>query len=348
MRRLHFAVPGDLATPTGGYAYDCRLMAGLRRLGWEVAHVALPGAYPCPDAMARAAARRAFEAVSSGGCVLVDGLAGGALPEVLAEAAGRLRVVALVHHPLADESGLSPATAAHLAASERAALASARAVICTGACTAERLVAAFGVDPCRITVAPPGTDPAPRPAPRRGLQPCILSVGSLIPRKRHDVLIAALARIADADWTARIVGATELDPGTATALRRQVEVAGLGGRVTFAGAVADARAEYDAADLFALASVYEGYGMAFAEALRHGLPVVAARSGAVVDLMPEAAGALVAPDDAAALGAALARLLGDSDLRDRAAAAAWRAGQSLPSWDDTATTVAAALRTVMR
>jgi len=345
-RILHFAIPGDLDSPTGGYAYDRALIRHLHALGWELRHLELPGGFPFPDAGALAAADAMLDALPEGALVLADGLAFGVMDAIAQRHAARLRLVALVHHPLADETGLAPDRAARMMRSERAALACARAVICTSPVTARRLANGFGVAPARISVAVPGTVPGVR-ARGSGEVPLILSVGSLIPRKGHDVLIAALAGIQHLPWNARIVGGAH-DPDTGPALAAQIGASGLEGRVVLTGAVADMEVEYLAADIFALATRHEGYGMAFAEALSHGLPVIGTRVGAVPDVVPAAAGRLVAPDDPTALRRALADLVSDRALRRAVAAQAWSAGQGLPGWKDTAAIVARTLDRVAK
>ncbi|MBH0237898.1 glycosyltransferase family 4 protein [Methylobrevis sp. L22] len=334
-----FAIPGDLEAPTGGTGYDRRLIAEWRRAGIRVRHLALGAAFPHPAAADAADAARQLAGLGDGTVVLIDGLAFGALPDLARREAGRLRLVALVHHPLALETGLEPETARRLAAAERAALEAAVAVVTTSPDTGRRLVADYGVAPDRLTVAVPGTDPAEFAA-ASGDPPRLLSLGSLIPRKGHDVLIDALAAVADLPWTCRCVGDDRRDPDWVAGLRRRVAEHGLEARITFGGAAADVGPAFAAADLFVLASWYEGYGMAFCEAVAHGLPVVGCAGGAVAEAVPAGAGRLVAPGDAAAFAAALRPLLADADVRRAARDATRAAAADLPRWPETAAIVA--------
>jgi glycosyltransferase involved in cell wall biosynthesis len=344
---LSFAVPGDLATLTGGYVYDRRLAAELTRAGWSIDVLAWAPSFPHPSAADQDSAAASLAALSDGSLVLIDGLAFGVLPDQAEAEARRLRLLALVHHPLALEPELSPAERARLKQSEQRALAAALGVIATSETTAEMLIQDYGVAPDRLAVAKPGTDPAPfaRGSSPGARGPHILSVGTLTPRKGHDLLIEALARISDLSWTCSIVGSLTRSPETTSALRASIAANRLGERIRLLGETADLGALYDGADLFALASRHEGYGMVFAEALQRGLPVIGTTAGAIPEVVPPAAGLLVPPNDARSLADALRQVVADAGTRRRLAAGARVAAGTLPRWRETAAKVSGLLRT---
>ena len=347
-RAFVFAVPGDLATPTGGYAYDRRIIAELVPLGWHAEILDLGHEFPCPGPARRAAARAALASVPNGRAIVIDGLALGALPEVAAALASSHKLIALVHHPLALETGLAPPTRDALKRSERAALAAARHIIVTGGITARVLVSDYAVPADRISVALPGVDPVPAAPGGNSTLPALLAVGALVPRKGYDVLLSTLVQIADLPWRLTIAGARDRSPATAAELAALIAAHGLEERVVLAGAVSDARlAElYAEADVFVLASRFEGYGMAYAEAIAHGVPVIGTTAGAIPETVAADAGILVAPDDSEALATALRRVIQDHDERRRLAAGARAAAGRLPRWPQAAEIFARVLEAV--
>lgn len=345
MRRIVFAVPGDIEARTGGYGYDRRVLAEFARCGVEAVHLALPGAFPHPSRADEAAARDIFDrALAPDDVALVDGLAFGALSEATV-AAMRAPAVALCHHPLCLEAGLSPARAAALRESERHALALAAHAIATSAHTGETLVRDFGLPRSKLTIAPPGTDPAER-AQGSGGAPALLAVGAIIPRKGFDLLVEALSGLTDLDWRADIVGGMRHSPQTAAALARLIDEKGLGARIALLGELSGAALEaaYRGADVFVSSSLYEGYGMALAEALARGLPIVATRGGAAGETLADAAALKIPPGDTGALREALRAVIADSAMRAQLSEAAWRAGQALPRWEETARAIASVAR----
>jgi glycosyltransferase involved in cell wall biosynthesis len=349
VNRIAFAVPGDLETPTGGYRYDRRLIAELRALGWHVDVLLLGDGFPRPSVEQRAIALSRLEARPEDMPVVVDGLALGALPEEAEKIARRAPLVALVHHPLALETGLSPADVDKLFESERAALAAAHSVIVTSPYTSERLSEDYDVPPESITVAPPGTD---RGAPAKGSTDGtvrLLSVGAVVPRKGFDVLIAALAPIADLPWRLTIAGDLTRDEATATKLQVDILEHKLADRIDLLGALPQDRlgSLYSASDIFVLASHFEGYGMAYAEAMAHGLPIIGTTGGATMDTVPANAGVLVDPGNAKALTRALRMLIENENERRWLASGALAAAADLPTWKDTARIVAAALEEIV-
>lgn len=331
---IYFAIPGDINTLTGGYGYDRRLIAELHAAGHKVVHLCLSPKFPQPDAQALTEAAALFAALPDNSLIIVDGLAYGVMESIVRQHQERLIIVALCHHPLMLEAGLSPAQAEKLFNSERFALHAAKAVIVTSNTTGRLLTEKFSVASDKITVAPPGTD---RQIFTRSQthSPRLLTLATLTRRKAHDVLIDALMKNQQLEWSARFVGGMNFDPEWVALLKNKVADYGLGHRITFVGETSDSISEFCAADIFVLPSLFEGYGMAFAEALSFGLPIVATRTGAVPDLVPESAGILVPPADVDALAQALHRVLTDAPLRRQLKAGAEAAAQKLPSWKDT-------------
>lgn len=348
MIRVAFLIPGDVDSPTGGYRYGREMLARLPGCGIAVEHARLPGSWPAPDAAARRATAALLAGRPEGEILLVDGLAYGAFgPEEIAAARGP--IVALVHHPLAYETGLPQERVEALLASEREALGRAVAVVASSPETGRLLVERFGVSPEHLTIAVPGVEEAPPAsgspagAPRH-----LVTLGAVSPRKGYDVLIEALARLSDRPWRATIAGSTAFAPDLAALLRARISGAGLAERIAMPGALSEdgiARL-FDGADLFVFPSLYEGYGMVVTEALACGLPVLATHGvPAARDFAPPAVRA-VPPGDAAALADALGALLDRPGRLDEARCAALDLRTALPRWTDTAAALAGALKRI--
>jgi glycosyltransferase involved in cell wall biosynthesis len=343
---LAFAVPGDLATPTGGYRYDQRIIRELRELGWRVDVADIGCDFPFPSAAQRATALATLSAVPAGHPIVVDGLAFGALPE--AGALHHTSLIALVHQPLALDPGLDPTQADIFRETERAALAAAARVIVTSEATARMVMADYDVPSQRVSVVRPGNDPvSPASLSNDGVVR-LLSVGSVVPVKGYDLLIRALATLADMPWRLTIAGDRTRNPAAAAQLDAEIAACDLGDRIAVLGAVPPERIDnlFLASDVFVLASRFEGYGMALAEAIAHGVPIVSTMTGAIPQTVPAGTGLLVPPDDVAALAQALRRLVGAPAERRRLTANARAAAARLPTWKDSARLFAGAVEMV--
>jgi glycosyltransferase involved in cell wall biosynthesis len=153
----------------------------------------------------------------------------------------------------------------------------------------------------------------------------VLCIGRLGDHKNQrmliDVFAAARPRLTR---PARLV-LVGRDEGGEPAIRRQIHGLGLEGAVQITGEVSDAevRAWYHRADLFALFSRYEAFGLVFFEAMTAGVPVLTHRVGANVELLREGA-EQVAENDVPAATGALVRLLNDDAARERLGQAARR------------------------
>jgi glycosyltransferase involved in cell wall biosynthesis len=344
-KRVTWAIPGDIETVSGGYAYDRRIIAELQAHGWEVELVSLGDGFPRPTAVQKESAEALLIATANDRPIVLDGLAFGALPEIAAELHRTRPVVALVHHPLSLETGLMPDVAEQLFSSERAALVSTRKVIVTSEWTAAVLVDQFDVPAERLSVVLPGIDRPKAAIRRRDGALRLLSVGTIVPRKGFDILVEAVAQLMDLPWQLTIAGDRSRDVAEAARLDRVISRYNLNARVEVLGKVSPdhLQALYRDADLFVSATHFEGYGMAFAEAMVSGLPIVGTTGGAIPQTVPSSAGRLVPPGNAAALSDALRELIKDDGHRKRLAVGALEEAAKLPSWSVSGTKFSALL-----
>jgi len=344
MTEVHVVLPNDIddpATPSGGNGYDRRLCRGLAAAGWSVHEHPVRGAWPRPGGLERAGLARVLAGLPDGAVVLFDGLVASAVPEVLRPQAARLRLVVLVHMPLANPT-------------ERDALASAAAIVTPSTWSRGRLLDLYPLAPDRIHIAPPGVDLAPV-ALGSAAGSALLCVGAVTPHKGHDVLVEALASVPDLPWTCVCAGALDResagresagrDTGFVDLLRQRVEK--LEGRIHFVGPCTggDLAARYAAADLLVHPSRGETYGMVVTEALARGTPVLGTAVGGLPEALGRAPdgsrpGILVPPGDPAALAGALRRWFRDPELRRRLRSSARGRRTTLTGWETTAATVA--------
>jgi hypothetical protein len=341
MLLLHAILPtgvDDPARPSGGNVYDRRALDGLRAVGWTVVEHEVGGDWPHPDLADLARLSLLLDGLPDGAILLVDGLVASAAASILPAASTRLAVVVLLHMPLGP------------GAAEETVLASAAAVVTTSEWARSQVRSWYGLR--HVYAVRPGADAAPHAAGSE-TGTALLCVATVHPGKGHDLLLEALARLGDRPWTLVCAGSLDVDPDHVTTVQAQVYARRWERRVTFAGPLVGAALEaaYDGADVVVLPSRGESFGMVVTEALAHGLPVVATRTGGVPEALGRARGGtlpglLVAADDPAALADGLARWLDERPLRERLRRAAALRRPTLPGWDRTTADLADVLSRV--
>ncbi|HEX7835731.1 MAG TPA: glycosyltransferase family 4 protein [Pseudolysinimonas sp.] len=319
-----FVVPEGIDDPervSGGNVYDRHIRDGLRRRGWEIR---------MSEAADAAGVATALAAVERGGLALVDGLVAGWAPEQVEAASRRSRVVVLAHMVAAAFPDASP----ELVDAERRALRHADRVIATSDWAAAELRRRELVPGDRIRVVPPGSRDSLADVDPDD-EGDLLCVGVVAPHKGQDLLLDALDRLREHDWTCTMAGSHSVAPEFSA---RAVSAAErLGGRVRMPGVLDEAAVDilYRRAGVLVAPSRAESFGMAIADARRAGLPVIATSVGGIPDTVAGGGAILVPDDDPVALAEALRGWMTDPQLRSRLRAEAARARPRAPRWHDT-------------
>jgi glycosyltransferase involved in cell wall biosynthesis len=347
--RVHVIVPEGFdnpGQPTGGNIYDRRVCAGLAEAGWEVLVATVAAPWPARGSAARVDLARVVSAIPDGETVLIDGLIASPAAAQLLPHTGRIQMTVLLHMPLATAVDTHHDAGAER--SERSVLRAAAGVVVTSEWTRRQVLTRYQVPARRVHVAWPGADRVAAPA--RPVRGHLICVGVLSRHKGQDLLVEALARLADRDWRCVLAGSLDRDPDFVQHLKTRITRLGYDHRVQLSGVLTGAALSdaYTTADLLVAPSRSETYGMTVTEALAHGLPVIAAAVGGLPEAFGSTAdgtgpGQLVPPDDPSALAAALRDWLGDEAHRHRLRAAVRQRQLTLHGWEQTTKEVADAL-----
>jgi glycosyltransferase involved in cell wall biosynthesis len=247
-----------------------------------------------------------------------------------------LDVPIVAHHHHLDPSPLNR----HL---ERRVLNAVDRVVVGSEFARRQLAEELGARTDHVAVVPYGVDArfAPRSAPpdlraryELGAGPVALFFGGLKARKNLPLLLGAWARVASRQPDARLLiagGGTLLE-----SLRARADADGLRGSVRFTGYVAEAEkaAHFNLGDLFVFPSAMEGFGLAVAEAMASGLPVIASDRGSIPELIVEGEGGFLCdPADLDVFVDRLQHLLGDAPLRAKLGAANAERVERAFRWD---------------
>jgi len=340
----------DWTLPSGGNHYDRRVIDELPGTGWDVREHLVPGSWPKPTLFDRIWFDRILAGLPDDAVVLIDGLIAAAAPSVV-DAARRLRIAVLLHMPFAEAA--APEATAEVASVEGAVLNACAAVVTTSDWTRDWVITHHGVPSDLVRTATPGVDPGPLASSGASPGGELLCVGPVVPAKGQDVLVTALGQLRELSWTCQFVGACDNDPGFVTSLFEAAQRMGIEDRLTFTGALSQRRLAMlrSESDLVISASRHEAYGMALAEALAVGIPVIATDAGGQSEAVGQASdgtrpGLLVPDGDVDAVADALRRWLTDPDLRQRWRESAALRRRDLAGWSETARAVAAALDSV--
>ena len=163
----------------------------------------------------------------------------------------------------------------------------------------------------------------------------LLFAGSCVEQKGVEDLIEALVLVRDLPLVLDLAGRRDSEPRFNRRLMRLIDELDLSQRVTFHGLVdPPALAQlYASADIFVFPSRYEGYGIVLAEAMRAGLPIIAANFGPVAEIVADNENALIVPArDSKALAGAIRKLAEDRGMRERFACRSRDLAEHLPSW----------------
>lgn len=371
--RVGLLIYGSLATLSGGYLYDRKLVEHLRAAGDEVEIVSIPWrnyAAHLTDNFSGELRRRLLK--GQWDVLLQDELNHPSLFLLNDWLKGRIRypIISIAHHLRSSELRPRWQNALYDLV-ERAYLRSVDGFVFNSETTREVVGERVGKEGkvAPHVVAYPAADhifssPAEVGSRKVRVGPLkILFLGNVIPRKGLHTLIDALARVRGAKrgaWQLTVAGRLDVDAAYVRRLRLTTErrntLAGTGSasprnNIVWLGRVSDEelQAQLAAHDVLAVPSSYEGFGIVYLEALAYGLPVIATTAGAAREIITHGReGFLVPPENPAALAQVLQTLIDNAELMPALRHAARQRFAAWPTWAQSMARVRQFLQTLVR
>jgi glycosyltransferase involved in cell wall biosynthesis len=345
--RVGLVIYGSLATLSGGYLYDSYLVDYLRQEGDVVEVVSLPDAGYLGNLLQNLDTTSPADLITRNFDVLLqDELCHPSLIRVNHQiAASRIfPVISIVHHLRTSEPEHSALLRPLYRQVEYAYLNSVDGYILNSATTQSVIEDVAGSQKPWV-IARPGADRLnPNLSPdeiyaraRASGSLRILFLGNVIPRKGLETLINAVHEIPDADWQLSIVGSLTMNAGYAGRMQKMARDHGHGNQILFMGPLLDDQLATEMArhHLMVLPSHYEGFGIAYYEAMGFGMPVIGSEGGAAREIIqPDLNGYLITPGDSAGLANHLTKLIYDRNLLAEIGIAALKHYQAGPRWQD--------------
>ena len=344
--RIGLIIYGSLDALTGGFLYDRKLVERLRKAGHTVDVIALPWRSYTAHLLDNLRPKL-FERLrrSRFDVLLQDELNHPSL--FLLNQHLKLQasypIVSIVHHLRSSEQHPAPLRSLYRRV-EAQYLRRVDAFIYNSQTTKWVVESLLGASPAHIVAVPSGSrfegvppafiaDRAGEDRPLR-----IVFLGNLIPRKGLDALLDALGRLPPDAARLVVIGDGTVNPGYTRAILRQIDALNLGPRVKLTGALSDPElsGQLAAADVLAVPSRYEGFGIVYLEGMAFGLPAIGTTSGAAWEIItPGVDGFLVSPDNANELAQRLRLLASDRERLRAMSLAARDRFEAHPTWDDT-------------
>jgi glycosyltransferase involved in cell wall biosynthesis len=312
MKNLHFIIPGDINTLTGGYVYDKMILEGLRRKGYNVSLHELTSDFPFPAPESISQCNQVFNTIPAGNPILIDSLIFGSIPDILKDQRIKNPLVAIIHLPLAKNPNYSPSIQAQLARQEKIAFQYADKVVAVSDFT-KQLLAEYNIDLSIIKVINPGVSNVEQKTDFPQFPEKLLCVGSYLPGKGQILLVEALAKNKNLSWTLNMYGIKDFDRAYVQNMLTKIKIEGLSNRIFMNSPVSNEELHicYLNADLFILPSYFENFCMSLNDALAHGLPVITTNGGGIPYSVPCNMGLFVRPGNVAELSGAIRKTLTD-------------------------------------